>query len=342
MDDRSSPRPGLSALDLAIVRAGGTSRQALLDTESAARHCDRLGFTRFWVAEHHNLPGVASTSPAVLIAHLAARTNTLRLGSGGVMLPNHTPLVVAEQFALLEALHPGRIDLGIGRAPGTDRRTASLLRRGRREEADEFPGDLLAVMHLLGDTRGDPSGWEEFAATPVAESHPDVMVLGSSVYSGQLAGMLGLPYAYAHHFETGQTQQAVQQYRQHYQPSVRWPEPHLIVTISALAAPSAAEAEERAAPALLRRYGLRTGRRIPLLSPAEARSHPDYAAAEQRCSERIVGTADAVAAGLADLARRLGAHELMLAMPTFDVADRLESYELIHAAWQRATESAAS
>ncbi len=342
MDESHGPLPALSALDLAVVRSGGTSRQALVDTETAARHCDQLGFARFWVAEHHNLPGVASTSPAVLIAHLAARTSQIRLGSGGVMLPNHAPLVVAEQFALLEALHPGRIDLGIGRAPGTDPRTASLLRRGRRDAADDFPGEVLALMHLLGDTRGDPGGWEAFTATPVAQSYPTVLVLGSSVYSAQLAGTLGLPYAYAHHFETGQTDSAVEGYRDRFSPSQNCPEPYLIVTVSALAAPSTSEARDRAAPALLRRHGLRTGRRIPLLAPAEARDHPDYGAAEQRAGQRIIGTADEVAGGLAALAQRLGADELMLAMPTYDLADRLESYDLINAAWSRQAEDAVS
>ncbi len=189
------------------------------------------------------MPTVASTSPAVLIAHLAAATRSIRIGSGGVMLPNHAPLAIAEQFALLEALHPGRIDLGIGRAPGTDPATASALRRSAHLEAvDDFPRDLVDLMGLLGDVRRENGMWRHFSATPSASSTPMIGLLGSSGYSAQLAGMLGLPFAFAHHFDTGGTLDALDLYREHFRPSADWPRPHVIVTAGVLAADTDAEA----------------------------------------------------------------------------------------------------
>ncbi len=194
-------RVPLSVLDLATVSEGRTSADALAATTATARLADRLGYARFWVAEHHNMPAVASTSPPVLIAHLAARTDRIRVGSGGVMLPNHTPFVVAEQFALLEALHPGRIDLGIGRAPGTDQATAAAVRGAAPHLAVEaFPEHLSAVLALLGDERLAPDGTGGLHATPAAVTAPEVWMLGSSTYGAQAAAALGLPFAYAHHF----------------------------------------------------------------------------------------------------------------------------------------------
>ena len=324
----------LSILDLATVPDGATSREALAVTEAVARFADERGFHRFWVAEHHNLAGVASTHPAVLIAHLAARTERIRVGSGGVMLPNHTPLDVAEQYAMLEALHPGRIDLGIGRAPGTDQRTAAMLRNNpARDTLEEFPKHVVQVMGLLGDPRGQSGMWDRFRATPNAESSPTVVLLGSSSYSAQLAGALGLPFAYAHHFETGYTTQAVEAYRSSFTPSRAWPEPYVIVTVSAFADPDRAHAERIAAPALLRRFGLRTGRRLPLLAPDAAVNHPDFAQAAAMPTNRIVGTDAEVVGGLTTLGSQLGAHELMIYSPTFAVDDRLNSLDLIAAGW---------
>src|SRR6476659_6167702 len=204
-------RPALSALDLAIVSEGKTSASALADTTSLAQRADELGFTRFWVAEHHTMRTVASTTPSVLIAHLAARTARIRVGSGGVMLPNHPPLVVAEQFAMLEALHPGRIDLGIGRAPGTDPATAAALRRSPAAlGAADFPLHLIDLMGMLGDVRTDAGLWSQFAATPVSTSTPWIGLLGSSGYSAELAGYLGLPFSFAHHFDMGTLAATVQ------------------------------------------------------------------------------------------------------------------------------------
>ena len=193
----------LSVLDLATVASDASSAQALTEATTTAQMAEQLGYKRFWVAEHHNMNTVASTSPAVLMAHIAASTSKIKVGSGGVMLPNHAPLVIAEQFALLEALHPGRIDLGIGRAPGSDRETMIAVRGSAAAmSVEDFPRDLVDVLGLLGDVRSDEGLWKKFAATPLAVSSPDVLLLGSSGYSAQLAGILGLPFAFANHFDT--------------------------------------------------------------------------------------------------------------------------------------------
>ena len=328
-------RPLLSVLDLAVVTAGATSTEALAATTDVARAADRLGYHRFWVAEHHNMPTVASTSPSVLIAHLAASTTRIRVGSGGVMLPNHSPLAVAEQFALLEALHPGRIDLGIGRAPGSDRSTAAVLRRGAVETIDSFPGDLLDVMGLLGDVRISDGLWQRFRATPVATTSPLIALLGSSDYSARLAGRLGIPFAFAHHFDIGGTSEAVTLYRQAFVPTERFPEPYVIVTASAIAADTAGHAEFLSGPSRLRRLGIRTGRHMPLLPPDEAARHPDMAGALSMPSNHIAGTPNEVAAALGALAGRLGSAELMIATTTYDPADRIRNLELIAAAMAR-------
>src|SRR5690606_37706208 len=215
----------LSVLDLASVGRGADPATALQGTPRLAQTADRLGFHRFWVAEHHNMPIVASTSPPVLMAHLAAVTERIRIGSGGVMLPNHPPLVVAEQIALLEALHPGRIDLGIGRAPGTDPVTAAALRRSADAlDAREFPQQLLDLMALLGDVREGARLHQRFRATPLATTFPSIFLLGSSGFSAQLAGILGLPFVQAHHFDMGGTDESVRLYRMRFQPSQAWKE----------------------------------------------------------------------------------------------------------------------
>jgi luciferase family oxidoreductase group 1 len=322
-------RPALSVLDLAVVTAGSTSSEALAATTELARAADRLGYLRFWVAEHHNMPTVASTSPSVLIAHLAAVTGTIRVGSGGVMLPNHSPLAIAEQFALLEALHPGRIDLGIGRAPGSDRATAAVLRRGAVETIDGFPGDLLDVMGLLGDIRITDGLWQRFRATPVSTSTPTIALLGSSDYSARLAGRLGIPFAFAHHFDMGGTSEAVSIYRQGFTPTEALPEPYVIVTVSALAAETTEQAEWLSNPARLRRLGIRTGRHVPLLSPEDAAVHPDLATALSMPSNHIAGTAEEVALALDALTERLRADELMVAATAYHPADRIRNLELI-------------
>lgn len=333
-------RPPLSVLDLAVVSEGTTSGQALASTTSFARRADELGYHRFWVAEHHNMPTVASTAPAVLIAHLAAATRSIRIGSGGVMLPNHAPLAIAEQFALLEALHPGRIDLGIGRAPGTDQATASALRRSAHVEAvDDFPRDLIDLMGLLGDVRREHGMWRQFSATPRASSTPMIGLLGSSGYSAQLAGMLGLPFAFAHHFDTGGTLDALDLYREHFRPSAGWPHPHVIVTAGVLAAATDAEAIHLAGPGRLLRYGIRSGRFLPLLSPDDAAMHPSRDDAWRMPSSQIVGSISTVMVGLIDLVAATAADEIMLSTTTHGVDERVRSIELIATAWGLAPRS---
>ncbi len=323
----------LSVLDLSVVRDGGSSGDALADTTRLAQCADRLGFTRFWVAEHHNMATVASTTPSVLIAHLAAATDRIRVGSGGVMLPNHAPLAIAEQFALLEALRPGRIDLGIGRAPGTDPMTASAFGRHPHESVEKFPRDLLDLMGMLGDPRREEGLWTRLRATPAATSAPLVALLGSSGYSAQLAGMLGLPFAYAHHFDTGATDIASQLYLDHFEPSPAHDEPYLIVGVGALAAETDDEAARIGLPGRILRLGIRTNRRHPLLPPEAAAEHPDAEAARAMPSEQLIGSVERVVEGLHHLVHRTKADELMLTAATFEVDDKIRSLELVSAAW---------
>jgi luciferase family oxidoreductase group 1 len=328
-------RVRLSVLDLAVVREGAASADALNETTLLAKRAEALGYTRFWVAEHHNMPTVASTTPPVLIAHLAAATSTIRVGSGGVMLPNHPSLVVAEQFAMLEALHPGRIDLGIGRAPGTDPATAAALRRAPAGlGVEEFPRHLIDLMGLLGDRRAADGMWTRFAATPAARTTPTIVLLGSSDYSATLAGQLGLPFAFAHHFDTGGTLLALEIYRENFTPSPALDRPYAIVTASVLAADSDEEAAWFAAPGQLMSFALRTGRRIQLLSPQAAAAHPDLAIARQTPSNRIIGTPGPVVERLERLVRETGADEIMIFPFTYGIDERIRSLELLAQAWQ--------
>lgn len=335
---KTQQRVPLSVLDLAVVSAGATSATALRDTARLAQHAEALDYTRFWVAEHHNMPGIASTTPPVLIAHLAAATATIRVGSGGVMLPNHPSLVVAEQFALLEALHPGRIDLGIGRAPGTDPVTAAALRRSPAGlAAEEFPRHLIDLMGLLGDQRTTEGMWNRFAATPVATSSPAIILLGSSDYSAQLAGQLGLPFAFAHHFDTGGTLLALDLYRQNFVPSAVLQQPYAIVTAAVLTAETDEEAAWFAAPGQLAILAIRTGRSIPLLSPQAAAAHPDLALARSLPTNRIIGSPDSVVASLETLVHKTAADEIMVFTFTYGLEERMRSLELLAQVWHERT-----
>lgn len=332
----------LSVLDLATVSEGGTSAQALAETTELARAADRLGYERFWVAEHHNIDTVASTSPAVLIAHLAAHTERIKMGSGGVMLPNHSPAVIAEQFAMLEALHPGRIDLGVGRAPGSDRLSAAAVRGPAEDgtvpdpwQVDDFPSHLIDLMAYLGDVRATEGPWIDFQATPKATSAPAVLLLGSSGYSAQLAGYLGLPFAFAHHFDGPGVLGALDLYRQQFQPSVVLDEPYVMVSAGLVTAADSETARYHAAPSLLRRLGIRTGRFWPLLHPDEAMSHPEWRRAATMPTNAIVGDPDESVEALEALAAATGADELMVHTSTFGLAERIASLELLADAWGR-------
>jgi luciferase family oxidoreductase group 1 len=328
------PRVPLSALDLAVVADGTSSTEALAATTRMAQTAEALGFTRFWVAEHHNMPTVASTSPPVLIAHLAANTKRIRVGSGGVMLPNHAPLAVAEQFALLEALHPGRIDLGLGRAPGTDGNTAAALRRNTNLDADDFPNDLLDLMGLLGQVRANDGMWQRFRATPLAQTSPVIALLGSSGYSARLAGLLGLPFGYAHHFDTGGTLQAFRIYRESFEPSPVLDAPHAIVTANVLVAPTDEEADELGNPGRLMMHAIRTGRPRSLQSPEQAMNDVNLPAARLMPTNRVIGSPETAVAGLEHLIAETQANELMVSTVTHSVDDRVRSLELLTAAWR--------
>lgn len=336
MSNAATSRPPLSVLDLAIVTAGGSTSAALAATTALAQRAEDLGYHRFWVAEHHNMAAVASTTPPVLMTHLAARTERIRIGSGGIMLPNHTPLIVAEHIAALEALHPGRIDLGLGRAPGSDPATTAAIRRSAQAFApDDYPRDVLDLMGLLGDPRGEGGLWEHFAATPVATSSPEILLLGSSGYSAQLAGLLGLPFAFAHHFDTGGTLEAIDLYRQSFRASPVLADPHVIVTANVLVAASDAEAEWEAGPGRLMIYEIRTGRFSPLLSPEAAAAHPSLPAARAVPSRRILGSPATAVAHLDQLIAASGADEIMVSTVAHGLETRLRSLELLADAWSR-------
>lgn len=323
----------LSVLDLSVVRETSTSGEALSETRQLAQCADRLGYERFWVAEHHNMKTVASTSPAVLMAHLAASTDRIRLGSGGVMLPNHSPYAIAEQFAMLEALHPNRIDLGLGRAPGTDRNTAAALRRGSNGVEDEFPRNVVDVLGLLGDIRSETGLHNQLRATPAATTYPTVALLGSSGYSAQLAGMLGLPFGFAHHFDMGGTHRAAEIYFEHFEPSPALEQPHLIVTATVMVAETANEAMQLLAPHRLRKYGMRSGQLMPLITAEEALAHPAWEAASQMPFNAIAGTAAEAAESLSKLGAETQATELMVTVPTTHLSDRISSLERLWSAW---------
>ena len=318
----------LSVLELAPVTAGADTAQALQYTTELARRVEELGYRRIWVAEHHNMPAIASSSPAVLIAHLAAVTSTIRVGSGGVMLPNHAPLVVAEQFGTLACLHPGRIDLGVGRAPGTDQRTALALRRTPDGlSAENFPSEFADVVRMLA---GDPS---RLKAVPAPAELPEIWLLGSSGFSAQLAGELGLPFSFAHHFSAANTEPALELYRRSFRPSQWLDEPHAMVAVNAVCADTDERAELLARPGWLAFLRLRMGHPIALPTVEDAAAY-EFTEAEldfvaQRRVGQALGSPQTVQAQLAALIERTGADELMLTNQVYDIKDRMRSYELI-------------
>ncbi|MCX4969544.1 LLM class flavin-dependent oxidoreductase [Streptomyces sp. NBC_00654] len=336
----------LSVLDLVTVGQGRTATQALRTSVDIAQLTERRGFHRFWVAEHHSMPGVASSSPAVILAHLAAHTERIRLGSGGVMLPNHAPLVIAEQFGTLEAMAPGRIDLGLGRAPGTDGATAAALRRTDRpgEGADDFPQQLAELIRFLDDDFPDGHPYARIHAVPgpvqatapggvQSPGRPPVWLLGSSGFSARLAGVLGLPFAFAHHFSARNTVPALDLYRESFKPSAVLDAPYALIGVSALAADEEREARRQVLTGALSMVRLRTGRPGLVPSPEEAEAYA-FSPMEQEFVDSwlanvIHGTADEVRAGLDALAKRTGADELMITANAHGGEARLRSYDLI-------------
>ncbi|WP_350348815.1 LLM class flavin-dependent oxidoreductase [Agromyces sp. G08B096] len=339
--------PRLSVLDLIPVRTGQTSADAVASSVALARAADRLGFERYWFAEHHNMPAVASTTPPVLIAAIAAKTERIRVGSGGVMLPNHAPLVVAEQFAALEALAPGRIDLGIGRAPGSDPVITQLLRiSGPTADVDRFPDHIADILSLLspdGATLRLTSGREyPITATPAAQATPTLWLLGSSDYSAKLAAELGLPYVFANHFSGEGLERALELYRTEYRPSEAHPAPETFLTVNASVAPTAEEAADRALPQLHSMARLRTNKPMrPLETVEEALAAPRDSIGEEVIAGMrrrwIIGDPDASAAELRRLAERHGVDEIMVvpiggtyeAEPADATPGRVQTLELL-------------
>jgi luciferase family oxidoreductase group 1 len=325
-DDGGARRVALSVLDLAPVGQGFTPAEALAHSVELARLAERLGFHRLWVAEHHNMPGIASSSPPVLIAHLAACTTTLRVGAGGVMLPNHSALVVAEQFGMLEALHPGRIDLGIGRAPGTDPTTAAALRR-RLDAADDFPEQLRDLFAYFAGTH------PQITAVPGRGYQPAMWMLGSSDYSAQVAGVLGLPFSFAHHFASHNTLAALDVYRRSFQPSDVLERPYAMIGVPVICAPSSEESRWLSQSSALSFVRLRQGRPQPLPSPEEAAAH-EFTPFERELMRTwmaplVAGDPSEVRAGLVELATRTGVDEIMITTNVHGHAERLRSYELV-------------
>ncbi|MFL6106721.1 MAG: LLM class flavin-dependent oxidoreductase [Marmoricola sp.] len=314
----------LSVLDLVPVRSDQSTGDALAATRSLAKVADETGYHRYWLAEHHNMPAVAATNPPLLIAMVAAATERIRVGSGGVMLPNHAPLVIAEQFALLEAAFPGRIDLGIGRAPGTDPVTSYALRHGAGGVSDDavaqFPSyvdNVIAMMSPGGVGLQVNGRLHALNATPHATSRPDVWLLGSSDYSAQLAADRGLPYVFAHHFSGNGTAAALSLYRNGFQPSEELAEPRTFLTVNTVVAATSAEADRLAEPQLQAMVALRTGGQLRpqrLIEDAEADPVPDaHLPLVLAMRERwVIGTPDAAAAKIRALAEEFGVDEVMV------------------------------
>ncbi|NNN01767.1 MAG: LLM class flavin-dependent oxidoreductase [Acidimicrobiaceae bacterium] len=319
----------LSVLDLATVASGSSAAQALRETTQMAIEAERLRYRRFWVAEHHAMPAVASSAPAVVIAHVANATSSIRVGAGGVMLPNHAPLVIAEQFATLEALHPGRIDLGLGRAPGTDHVTARALRRHAELSSNTFPDDVVELIRYLlpSETPTHPS------PTPGHGYLPEVWLLGSSTFSAQLAAQLGLPFCFAYHFAPALLDQALDLYRSNFRPSILLDVPHVMVAVSVICAPSNDEAHWLAGSNALNIIQRNSGRMGPLPSPEEAGAYPysstELAAVEESMSSHVIGDRASVGDALGELAKRTDADEFMISTRTHSFEARLASFRLL-------------
>ena len=317
----------LSVLDLAPILEGGDAAQALRNTLSLAQHAERWDYNRYWLAEHHNMPGIASAATSVVIGHVAGGTSTIRVGAGGVMLPNHSPLVIAEQFGTLASLFPGRIDLGLGRAPGTDPVTAQALRRNLVDE-DTFPQDVLELMAYFRS----PQPGQRVQAVPGAGLDVPVWILGSSLFGAQLAAALGLPYAFASHFAPAQMMDAVEVYRRSFRPSEQLEQPYVMLGINVFAADTEEEARRLMTSVQQSWVQLRRGRPVPLPPPVEGYegrlTPPERATLEQALSCSVIGSPEMVREGLEAFVERTGADELMVVSQIYDHLARLRSYEI--------------
>ncbi|HEX5659532.1 MAG TPA: LLM class flavin-dependent oxidoreductase [Polyangiales bacterium] len=323
-----------SVLDLSPVREGGSIREALNNSLDLARHAERWGYRRFWLAEHHNMPGIASAATSIVIGHVAAGTETILVGAGGIMLPNHSPLVIAEQFGTLEALHPGRIEVGLGRAPGTDMMTLRALRRSY-ESAETFPDDVVELMHWFKPATPD----QAVRAVPGNGQNVPVWILGSSTFGAQLAAQLGLPYAFASHFAPTHLMDAIEIYRARFRPSERLQKPHVMLGVNVVAAETQEEARVLRTSLLQSFVNLRRGRPAQL-PPPDANFERTLNAAERTMIDQMLscsvwGDPDTVTQGLRAFQQHTGADELMLTAHVFDHGARLRSYEIAAAGLAR-------
>ncbi|MDZ4074248.1 MAG: LLM class flavin-dependent oxidoreductase [Hylemonella sp.] len=322
----------LSMLDLVAVREGGTVANALGIALRTAQHAEALGFTRYWLAEHHNMAGIASSATAVLVGHIAGGTQRIRVGSGGIMLPNHAPLVVAEAFGTLAELYPGRIDLGLGRAPGTDPMTMRALRRDRVETEEDFPRDVAELQRLLGPAQPG----QRLIAMPGAGTNVPIWLLGSSLFSARLAAEMGLPYAFASHFAPRLLLQAIDIYRSQFRPSAALAQPYVAIGVPMIAAPTDEEAEFLASSTYQRVLGIITGKRGRLAPPVEnfmTQLHPqERAAITDFLAMAVIGGPQTVRAGFEQLAQATQADEFILVSDVFDADLRLRSLDIAAAA----------
>jgi luciferase family oxidoreductase group 1 len=330
----------LSVLDLSPIVEGGDATQSLRNSLDLARHTERWGYRRYWLAEHHNSAGIASAATAVLIQHVASGTSTIRVGAGGIMLPNHAPLMVAEQFGTLAALHPGRIDLGVGRAPGTDQLTARALRRNLHADIDTFPQDVIELMSYFRPAQPG----QAVCAIPGAGLDVPVWILGSSLFGAQLAAALGLPFAFASHFAPADLEQAVAIYRARFTPSERLAAPYVMLGLNICGAETDDQARWLFTSHQQRTINNRTGRRGPLPPPAadfDIRLDPvGKAILGQALTCSVVGSPETVRRGLQAFIERTGAHEIMVAGQIFDHAARLRSFEIAAQAYGALSEAA--
>ncbi len=317
----------LSVLDLSPIVQGGDAAQSFRNTLDLAQHAERWGYRRYWLAEHHGMPGIASAATSVLIGHVAGGTRSIRVGAGGIMLPNHSPLLIAEQFGTLASLYPGRIDLGLGRAPGSDALTARALRRNLSNDADEFPRDVVELMDYFAPDSRNP-----VHAVPGQGLNVPVWILGSSLFGAQLAAALGLPYAFASHFAPQQMMQAVALYRANFRPSAQLAKPYVMLGFNVFAADSDEEAALRATSMQQAFVNLRSGR--PSRLPPPVRDYASHLAPAEKAlldsvlSCSAIGAPHTVRASLNAFIERTGADELMITSQIFDHGARLRSYEI--------------
>ncbi|MDQ1832714.1 LLM class flavin-dependent oxidoreductase [Massilia scottii] len=317
-----------SVLDLSPITQGSTARVSFQNTLDLAQHAERWGFNRYWLAEHHGMPGIASAATAVLLGYVAGGTSTIRVGAGGVMLPNHSPLVIAEQFGTLESLYPGRIDLGLGRAPGSDQATARAMRRNLQSDADEFPQDVVELMDYFSDAPRRP-----VMAVPGAGLTVPLWILGSSLFGAQLAAQLGLPYAFASHFAPAQMMQAVDLYRARFRPSAQLDKPYVMLGFNVFAADTDEQAALLATSMQQAFVNLRSGRPGRLQPPVsgylDALGPQERAMLDQVLSCSAIGSPQTVARQLQQFIERTGADELMITSQIFDHQARLHSYDIV-------------